>query len=120
MNIYVGNLPYKIRDEQLRDAFEEFGKVLSAEVIIDRRSKRSRGYGFVEMDTESDAFDAIEALHQSDFYGRELRVQPANSDEKSKPNNKRSKSRNIGRRGSKNKTDNAGGLLSFIKRIFGK
>ncbi len=119
MNIYVGNLPYKIRDEELRDAFEEFGKVLSAEVIIDRRSKRSRGYGFVEMDTERDAFDAIEALHQSDFYGRELRVQPANSDDKAKPISRRSRNRNSGKQASRDNSSDSGGVLGFIKRIFG-
>ena len=89
MNIYVGNLPYKIRDEQLRDAFEEFGEVYSAEVIVDRRSNRSKGYGFVRMDTESEAQEAIDALHRSDFYGRELRVQPANTGERSSDSSKR-------------------------------
>ncbi len=117
MNIYVGNLPYKVRNEQLRDAFEEFGEVLSAEVIVDRRSNRSKGYGFVRMDTESEAHEAIEALHRSDFYGRELRVQPANSGDKSRRNSKR---------GGRNKYRNRGtsergfSIVSFFKNLFGR
>ena len=60
MNIYVGNLPYSVRNDELREAFEQFGNVTSAEVIFDRRTKRSRGYGFVEMDNDSDARKAID------------------------------------------------------------
>ena len=72
------------------------------------------------MDTERDAFDAIEALHQSDFYGRELRVQPANSDDKAKPFNRRTRNSNSGGRASRDNNYGSGGLFSFIKRIFGK
>ena len=114
MNIYVGNLPYKIRNEQLRDAFEEFGEVVSAEVIVDRRSNRSKGYGFVRMDTESDAMAAIESLHRSDFYGRELRVQLANTGDKSKERGNRHRS-------SRGKQANKDSLITrFFKNLFGK
>ena len=74
MNIYVGNLPYSIQSEQLREAFEPHGTVTAAEVIFDRRTKRSRGYGFVEMADDDAARRAIAALNGSDFHGRELRV----------------------------------------------
>ena len=59
MNIYVGNLPWSIDDQQLEDLFKEHGEVTSARVITDRFTKRSRGFGFVEM--ESGAEDAIQA-----------------------------------------------------------
>ncbi|MEQ8234172.1 MAG: RNA-binding protein [Gammaproteobacteria bacterium] len=74
MNIYVGNLPYSVKSAELKEAFEAFGAVSSAEVIFDRRTKRSRGYGFVEMDDDLAGRRAIEALNGSDFKGRELRV----------------------------------------------
>lgn len=74
MNIYVGNLPYSVRDEELRATFEPFGNVVSAEVIFDKRTRRSRGYGFVEMSQEAEAQSAIAALNGKELYGRELRV----------------------------------------------
>lgn len=74
MNIYVGNLPYSVRDEELRATFEAFGTVDAAEVIFDKRTRRSRGYGFVEMGNEDEARRAIEALNGKEFHGRELRV----------------------------------------------
>ena len=57
MNIYVGNLPWSIDDQQLEDLFKEHGEVTSARVITDRFTKRSRGFGFVEMETGAE--DAI-------------------------------------------------------------
>ena len=117
MNIYVGNLPYKVRDEELRDAFEEFGEVYSAEVIVDRRSNRSKGYGFVRMDTESEAHEAIDALHRSDFYGRELRVQPANSGDKSSDSSKRRR-RNQNR--NQSKLEKRFSIVTFFRNLFGR
>jgi RNA recognition motif-containing protein len=77
MNIYVGNLPYSVRDEELRDMFEEFGEVMSAKVIIDRETNRSKGFGFVEMHAEQDGRNAVEALNGTDMGGRPLRVNEA-------------------------------------------
>ena len=74
MNIYVGNLPYSVRDQELRETFEAFGTVTAAEVIFDKRTRRSRGYGFVEMESEAEARRAIEALNGKELHGRELRV----------------------------------------------
>ncbi|NNL99817.1 MAG: RNA-binding protein, partial [Gammaproteobacteria bacterium] len=74
MNLYVGNLPYTVVDEDLQELFAPFGSVASAEVIIDRRSHRSRGYGFVEMENEAEGRKAIESLNDSEFQGRQLRV----------------------------------------------
>lgn len=77
MNIYVGNLPYSIQDDQLRGLFEEYGAVSSAKVIIDRDTMRSKGFGFVEMDDSTQAQAAISALDGQDFQGRPLRVNEA-------------------------------------------
>lgn len=72
MKLYVGNLPWSVDNSQLEELFSEFGSVISANVITDRDSKRSRGFGFVEM--ESGAEDAIQALNDSEVEGRKLVV----------------------------------------------
>jgi len=77
MNIYVGNLPYSVTDDDLRDAFAAFGNVTSAKIIMDRYSGRSKGFGFVEMDNDSQAEEAIKSLDNSDMQGRNLRVNQA-------------------------------------------
>ncbi len=77
MNIYVGNLPYNMRDEDLRDVFEEYGEVSSAKVIIDRETDRSRGFGFVEMNSDDDGRNAIEGLNGHEVDGRSLKVNEA-------------------------------------------
>lgn len=74
MNIYVGNLSYDVRDEELRAIFEPFGQIVAAEVIFDKRTRRSRGYGFVQMANDSEAQQAIETLNGKEVHGRELRV----------------------------------------------
>ncbi|MBF0254950.1 MAG: RNA-binding protein [Gammaproteobacteria bacterium] len=83
INIYVGNLPYSVRDEQLRDMFTEFGNVASAKVVMDRDTNRSKGFGFVEMDDKSAAETAIEAMNGKDMGGRPLRVNEARPRENS-------------------------------------
>ncbi len=77
MNIYVGNLPYSVRDDELREIFAPYGSVSSAKVIIDRETNRSKGFGFVEMDDNSAAQAAIDALNGTDMGGRGLRVNEA-------------------------------------------
>ncbi len=77
MNIYVGNLPYSTTDEDLRAAFAAYGSVTSARVVFDRETGRSRGFGFVEMASSSEAHAAIEALNQTDMQGRQLRINEA-------------------------------------------
>jgi len=74
MDIYVGNLPYSIGDDELREIFAAHGNVSSARVITDRMSGRSKGFGFVEMPDSTEANAAIEATNGSDFGGRSLRV----------------------------------------------
>ncbi|MSR15530.1 MAG: RNA-binding protein [Gammaproteobacteria bacterium] len=77
MNIYVGNLPYTMKDEDLRATFERYGAVMSAKVVIDRETNRSKGFGFVEMADQGESEAAIKALDGQDMNGRPLRVNPA-------------------------------------------
>ncbi|MDP4207771.1 MAG: RNA-binding protein [Bacteroidota bacterium] len=78
MTIYIGNIPYTMKEQNLIDVFQEFGPVESAKVIIDKKTKRSKGYGFVEMHNEADELTAIEALNSQDLGGRKVKVSRAN------------------------------------------
>jgi RNA recognition motif-containing protein len=75
--LYVGNLPYSITSDDLQQTFEEYGVVTSAEVLSDRETGRSRGFGFVEMANDAEADAAIEALDGKDLEGRRLTVNEA-------------------------------------------
>ncbi len=77
MNIYAGNLSYSVTDEDLREAFGAFGEVSSANVISDRESGRSKGFGFVEMPVDDEAKLAIESLNGQDIKGRNINVNEA-------------------------------------------
>lgn len=77
MNIYVGNLSYDVDDAALRTAFEAFGSVSSAKVIMDRDTGRSRGFGFVEMASSEEGKAAIQGLNGQDLLGRALNVNEA-------------------------------------------
>lgn len=77
MNIFVGNLSYSTEDNDLRGAFEAFGRVDSARVINDRETNRSRGFGFVEMPNDNEARAAIQALDGSMIGGRNVKVNEA-------------------------------------------
>ncbi len=77
MNIYVGNLPYNVGDEELRQMFAAYGEVASAKVITDNYSGRSKGFGFVEMEDNSQADTAIKALNHSRLNEREIKVNQA-------------------------------------------
>ena len=77
MNIFVGNLPFQTNDEELREAFGRFGAVDSAQVIMDRETGRSRGFGFVEMPNNDEAQQAISAMNGADLGGRSLTVNEA-------------------------------------------
>ena len=77
MNIYVGNLSYGTNDASLRVAFEPHGEVASAQVIMDRETGRSRGFGFVEMPSDDQARAAIAALNGQELDGRTLNVNEA-------------------------------------------
>ena len=77
MNIYVGNIPYRLSEEELRELFEAFGTVESVKIISDKYTGRSKGFGFVEMPNEEEAEKAIEELNEKEVSGRNLRVNKA-------------------------------------------
>ncbi len=77
MNIYVGNLNYNLTEDELRQIFEEFGEVVSAKIILDKYSGRSKGFGFVEMSDDEEANAAIAALNDTDVGGRNIKVNKA-------------------------------------------
>ena len=77
MNIYVGNLPYTFTSSDLENVFTPYGEVSSAQVIMDRATGRSRGFGFIEMDDDAAGREAIEKLDGSDLDGRRLTVNEA-------------------------------------------
>lgn len=77
MNIYVGNLPYSIDRDQLREIFAQFGEVRAARIVIDRESGKSKGYGFVDMDNDAEAKDAIANLNGTEIGGRKAVINEA-------------------------------------------
>ena len=88
MNIYVGNLSFEATESDVETAFAEFGDVKSVNVIKDRDTGRSRGFGFVEMRNREAGLEAIEAMDQQSIRGRDVTVNEA------KPREDRSRSRN--------------------------
>lgn len=77
MNIFIAGLTFQITEPDLRELFEEYGKVSSAKIITDRFSGRSRGFGFVEMDDDSEGQRAIQELNEAEYDGRTLTVSVA-------------------------------------------
>jgi RNA recognition motif-containing protein len=75
--LYVGNLPFSTNDQTLANAFAQFGTVDSAKIIMDRDTGRSKGFGFVEMSTDSEAQTAISKLNGAPFDGRNITVSEA-------------------------------------------
>jgi len=77
MNIYVGNLPHKATEDEVRQAFAEFGQVAEVRLIVDKFSGESRGFGFVEMPSKTEAAKAIEEMNGKELMGRVLNVNEA-------------------------------------------
>ena len=77
MNIYIGNLSYNVTDQDLQKLFEEYGKVERSNIISDRETGRSKGFGFIEMPEQSEGQKAIEELDGQDVDGRDIRVNEA-------------------------------------------
>ncbi len=82
MKLYVGNLPYSHNDHELNELFKPYGEVVSASVISDHHDGRSRGFGFVEMASQSEGQKAMEAINGFSVEGRELVVNEARDDKK--------------------------------------
>ena len=77
MNIYVGNLPYSVTESELRESFSGFGEVSRVNLITDKFTGQSKGFGFVEMDNNSEADAAIKGLNGTDMKGRNITVNQA-------------------------------------------
>ena len=77
MNIYVGNLPYSVTEDDLRNMFGEFGEVSSVNIINDQYTGQSKGFGFVEMSNQQEAEEAISNLNDSSVQGRNIKVSQA-------------------------------------------
>lgn len=88
MRIYIGNLNYKLRTEELKAAFDPFGEVVGAKIVRDKETNRSKGFGFIEMANEADGRKAIESLNGTDLNGRNMIVseaKPRDTDGNSQP-----------------------------------
>lgn len=83
MSIYVGNLSYEVKQEDLREVFAEYGNVKRVHIPLERETSRPRGFAFVEMDSDSEESAAIGALDGAEWYGREIRVNQARPREES-------------------------------------
>ncbi|MBE6299117.1 MAG: RNA-binding protein [Bacteroidales bacterium] len=77
MNIYVGNLNFRVKEPQLQEAFEAFGEVTLVKIVRNKETGRSKGFGFVEMSDDDKARTAIESLNNSEFEGRRMIVSQA-------------------------------------------
>ena len=77
MNMYIGNLSYNVKESELRDVMEEFGTVDSVKLIVDRDTRRSKGFAFVEMPENSEAMKAINELNGAEYEGRAMVVKEA-------------------------------------------
>lgn len=77
MNIYLGQLPYNVNEEELRELFSEYGEIASLNLVKDNFSGQSKGFGFIEMPNNSEADKAIKALNKSMLKGREIKVNQA-------------------------------------------
>jgi len=84
MNIYIGNLSSDLKENELKALFTEFGKVENVKIIKDRFSEQSKGYGFIEMPSNSEADQAIKALNGTWMNGKNIKVNPADSGSKRK------------------------------------
>jgi len=103
MSIYVGNLSYQVTEEDLKQAFAEYGKVSRVQLPTDRETGRPRGFAFVEMSTETEETAAIEALDGAEWMGRDLKVN------KAKPREERSSGSSRGGGGSWGNRGGGGG-----------
>ena len=84
MDIYVGNLTYQITADDLIELFSEYGNVTKANIVTDKETRRSKGFGFVTMENDQDANNAINSLNGKEIQGRVARINPA-EDKPAKP-----------------------------------
>jgi cold-inducible RNA-binding protein len=79
VTLYVGNISYSMKEEELRKSFGQYGEVVSVKIIIDKRTGKSKGYGFVEMDSDASADEALKNMNGKELAGRNVKVNKANS-----------------------------------------
>jgi RNA recognition motif-containing protein len=103
MNLYIGNLDYKVQENQLRDMFESHGEVESVKIITDKMTGRSKGFAFVEMPNDAEANNAIEDLNGRTLGQREITVNQARPKEEGGGGGSRNFSRGGGNSGGYNK-----------------
>lgn len=77
MNMYVGNLSYNVKEADLREVMEEYGTVGSVKLIVDRDTRRSKGFAFIEMPEDAEASNAIKQLNGAEYAGRQMIVKEA-------------------------------------------
>ena len=92
MNIYVGNLPHGVSEEEIREMFAKYGEVESVTMVKDRFSGQSKGFGFVEMPNNSEADQVIKALNKTMLQGKEVKINQVQPQKKGKKNARRSRS----------------------------
>jgi RNA recognition motif-containing protein len=108
-NLFVAGLPYEMTENELQDLFAEHGTVKSAKIILDRDTNRSKGFGFVEMSTEEESKNAIQALNGKDMNGRSLAVNEA------RPREDRP-ARSFGDRNGNDRNDHRGSIGNNFRR----
>ncbi len=79
VTLYVGNISYSMKEDELNKAFGQFGEVVSVKIIIDKRTGKSKGYGFVEMGSDEAADEALKGINGKELAGRSIKVNKANS-----------------------------------------
>ena len=89
MDIYVGQLPYNVNEVELKELFSEFGEIASVNLVMDRFSGRSKGFGFIEMPNNSEADKAIKALNKTILKGREIKVNQVQQQKRNKRTKRR-------------------------------
>jgi RNA recognition motif-containing protein len=104
MDIFVGSLPFKLKESQLKETFEAYGEVTSVKIIIDKITRQNKGFGFVEMPNDGEANRAIKALNGSEMDGRKIIVNQ--SEGKQNTGRKNSNSGGNSKRGGYDKGDN--------------
>lgn len=96
--LYVGNLNYDVSEDNLREIFGEYGTVEDVKLILDRETRRSRGFAFVTMSTEEEATSAMDALGEAEFQGRPMKVSEARERQSNNRGNNRYRNFNNGNR----------------------
>jgi RNA recognition motif-containing protein len=80
MNIYISNLHFSISEAELKQLFEQYGKVLSLRLILDKKTKKSKGFAFIEMENDDEAQNSITTLNGKEIRGRIVKLSPAKAD----------------------------------------